>query len=118
MSAQTCPKCGSSNTFVDSRRRHPTNSTTVGSWRIPYGLFFGGLILIFGLAALFLGRAAGDAFMSQIATVISTLSLVLAAFILGSAFYITRWTETEELHCDACEYRWDHEEDVLSSTGN
>lgn len=115
MSAQSCPNCGSSDTSVESRRRHPKNSTTVGSWRIPYSLFFGSLVLVFGLAALFLGRATTDTFMGQLAMVVSAASLVLAAFILGSAMYINRWTETEELFCEACDHRWSHEEEVLSS---
>jgi len=113
-SAVTCPKCGKQQGVLESRRRDPKSAVTVGSWRIPYGLVSGMAVLIVGLFAAYVVQTSQDAFFSELALFFAAIALVLAAFILGSTLYITRWVEITEMHCQACGHHWTVQSDVLS----
>lgn len=106
MAAVRCPNCGGERTHIEKRRKNPQNSSTLGSWRIPYGLLFGGLALLFGIAMLAVMGVLPDPFLQQLAAILAVLSFVLAAFILGPTIYITRWDEQIYNSCQDCGHRW------------
>lgn len=106
MAAVKCPNCGGERTHIEKRRKNPKNASTLGSWRIPYGLLFGGLALLFGVAMLVGMSVLPEPFLQQLAAILAVLSFVLAAFILGPTIYIARWEEQMYNSCQDCGQRW------------
>ncbi len=106
MAAAKCPNCGGERTHNEKRRTNPRNANTLGSWRIPYGLIFGGLALIFGMTILAVMSVLPDPFLRQLAAILAVLSFVLAAFILVPTIVIARWEEHTYSSCQDCGHHW------------
>lgn len=106
MTAAKCPNCGGERTHIEKRRKNPRNAGTLGSWRIAYGLIFGGLALLFGVTMLAVMTVLPDPFLRQLAIILAVLAFVLAAFILTPTIVIARWQEQTYASCQDCGHHW------------
>lgn len=101
-----CPKCGQERCVLENRRQDPKSATTVGAWRITYGLVAGIATLLVGVLAVLINLSSQDAFIDLFSLFFAAIALVLAVYILGTTLYITRWVPIQEMRCQACGHKW------------
>ncbi len=101
-----CPKCGQERGVLENRRQHPKSGTTVGAWRISYGLAAGIATLAVGIVAIFINLSSQDAFIDLFSLFFAAIAVALAIYILGTTFYISRWVPIQEMRCQACAHKW------------
>ena len=98
MEQLSCPHCRSTEIDREARLVASDRSTTVGRWRLKYGLVSALAAMLFGVLCAFASWRWFDPPMNEAAIIIAVLSFMFAIFVLATTLYFSRWT-------DATEYR-------------
>ena len=88
-------------------------STSIGHWRLKYGLFSALAAALFGLLCIFASWRWLEPPMDEPAVIIAVLSFVFAIFVLATTLYYSRWSDVVQYRCQACHLSWIETDDYL-----
>ena len=106
MAQHQCPHCQSEEIDQEARLVASDRSTSVGRWRLKYGLASTIVAGLFGLICLLASRLWLEPPLNEPAFIIAILAFIFAAFVLGTTLAFSRWTDATQYHCRACNLTW------------
>ena len=81
-------------------------STSVGRWRLNYGLAVAFAAGLFGLLSLLASWLWLEPPLNEPAFLIAVLAFVFAGFVLGTTLYFSRWSAVTQYRCSNCHLVW------------
>lgn len=112
MAKLQCPHCQSEEIEFESRLVGSDKSTSVGRWRLHYGLATAFAAGLFGMLCMLVSWFWLEPPWNEPAFLIAVLAFLFAAFVLGTTLYFSRWTNITQCHCRNCNLTWiDEQED-------
>ncbi len=106
MAKLQCPHCQSEEIDREDRLVASDRSTSVGRWRLKYGLASAIGVGLFGLLCLLASWLWLEPPANEAAFIIAVLAFIFAAFVLGTTLAFSRWTDVTQYHCRACDLTW------------
>ena len=81
-------------------------STSVGRWRLKYGLASAAAVGLFGLLCVLASWLWLEPPLDEPAVIIAVFAFIFAAFVLGTTFAFSRWSDVTEYRCRNCQLSW------------
>lgn len=91
-------------------------STSIGYWRLKYGLFSALAAALIGLICVVASWRWLEPPMIEPAVIIAALSFVFAIFVLATTLYYARWPSTIQYRCGVCYLAWFDSGDYLDES--
>ena len=106
MAQLQCPHCRSEDIDREERLVASNKSTSVGRWRLKYGLFSAFAAGLFGLLCVLASWLWLEPPLDEPAIIIAVLAFVFAAFVLGTTLAFSRWSDVTQYKCRNCHLVW------------
>ncbi len=106
MAKLQCPHCQSEEIDREDRLVASDRSTSVGRWRLKYGLASAIAAGLLGLLCLLASWLWLEPPANEPVFIIAVMAFIFAAFVLGTTLAFSRWTDVTQYHCRACNLTW------------
>ena len=106
MSQLLCPHCQSEEIDSEERLVASDKSTSVGRWRLKYGVASAFAAALFGLLCVLASWLWLEPPLDEPAVIIAVLAFIFAAFVLGTTLAFSRWSDVTQYKCRNCHLTW------------